>query len=88
MVKENGKYGYENKAGKRVVDCIYDDAKEQNVYGYCAVQKDGKWGTLDQTGKVVIEPSYELMQNPIVSFIGKWHLAPDINANYYTDVKE
>ena len=28
LVKENGKYGYENKEGERVVDCIYDDAKE------------------------------------------------------------
>lgn len=88
LSKKDGKYGYVNDKDIVIVDYTYDDATEQNNYGYVAVKKDGKWGTLDQTGKVVIEPSYELMQNPIVSFIGKWHLAPDINANYYTDVKE
>lgn len=88
LSKKNGKYGYINKDDIVVVNYIYDDATEQNNYGYVAVKKDGKWGTLDGQGKVVIEPQYELMQNPIVSFIGKWHLAPDLNANYYTDVKE
>lgn len=88
LSKKDGKYGYLNENDIVIVDYIYDDATEQNNYGYVAVKKDGKWGTLDQKGKVVVEPSYELMQNPIISFIGKWHLAPDINANYYTDTKE
>lgn len=88
LSKENGKYGYVNKNGIVVVNYIYDEATEQNEYGYSAVKKDGKWGAIDSTGKVVVEPQYELTQNPIVSFIAKWHLAPDLNANYYTNTNE
>lgn len=88
LSKKNGKYGYVNKEGIVVVDYIYDDATEQNDYGYVAVKQNGVWGALDQNGNVVVTPSYELAQNTVISFIGKWHLAPDINANYYTDVKE
>lgn len=44
LIKDNGKYGYANKDGKVVVECIYDDAKEQNPYGYCAIRKGRKMG--------------------------------------------
>ena len=88
LSRQNGKYGYVNKEGIVVVDYIYDDATEQNDYGYVAVKKNGVWGALDQNGNVIVTPSYELTQNTVISFIGKWHLAPDLNANYYTDVNE
>ena len=88
LAKQHGKYGYVNKNGVVIVDYIYDDATEQNEYGYVAVKQNGVWGALDQNGNVVVTPSYELAQNTVISFIGKWHLAPDLNANYYTDVKE
>lgn len=86
--KKNGKYGFVNKQGQVIVDYKYDDATEQNSYGYAAVKKDGKWGTIDIDGNEVVSPKYYLLQNTVVSFIGKWHLAADINANYYTDVEE
>ena len=86
--KENGKYGYVDKNGVVVVNYIYDDATEQNEYGYSAIKKDGKWGAIDSTGKVIVEPSLELKNNLVINFISKWHLATDWNANYYTDVKE
>ena len=88
LSKKDGKYGFVDKNGIVVVDYIYDDATEQNDYGYSAVKIDGKWGAIDQTGKVVVTPSYDLAQNTVISFIGKWHLAPDLNANYYTDENE
>ncbi len=88
LSKKNGKYGFVNKDGIVVVDYIYDDATEQNDYGYVAVKQNGVWGAIDQNGNVVVTPSYELAQNTVISFIGKWHLAPDLNANYYTDIKE
>ncbi len=88
LSKQNGKYGFVNKNGIVVVDYIYDDATEQNDFGYSAVKKDGKWGAIDQSGKVVVEPSLALNQNTVISFIGKWHMAVDLNANYYTDVNE
>ena len=88
LSKENGKYGYVNKNGIVVVNYIYDDATEQNDFGYAAVKKDGKWGAIDSTGQIVVEPKYELKNNTVINFIGKWHLAPDLNANYYTDTIE
>lgn len=84
LSKKEGKYGYVNNKGIVIVDYIYDDATEQNKYGYAAVKKDGKWGAIDQMGKVIVEPSYSLENNLIIDFIGTYHLAEDINANYYT----
>lgn len=84
LSKSNGKYGYVNEKGIVVVDYIYEDATEQNKYGYVAVKKDGKWGSLDAKGKVVAECTNTLENVLVVDFIGKWHLASDINANYYT----
>jgi len=83
LVKENGKYGYENKEGARVVDCIYDDATEQNEYGYVAVKKDGVWGSLKSNGAVCLEPSENLDNNLIIDFIEKWHLDENSNTKIY-----
>ena len=88
LSKKNGKYGYVNKNGLVIVDYIYDDATEQNTYGYAGVKKDGKWGAIDQSGNIILEPSLTLEHNTVISFVGKLHLAPDLNANYYTDVIE
>ena len=84
LSKQNGKYGYVNAEGVVVVNYIYDDATEQNNYGYVAVKKDGKWGAIDAQGNVVVEPTYTLENNVVIDFIGQWHLAEDINAYYYT----
>ncbi|MBQ9297602.1 MAG: WG repeat-containing protein [Clostridia bacterium] len=85
LSKKDGKYGYINKQGDVVVDYIYNDAKEQNEYGYASVNKDGKWGCIDKEGNEVATPQYELKNNVLVEFIGKWHIAEDLNANYYTN---
>ncbi len=84
--KKDGKYGYINNRGEVVVDYQYDDATEQNQYGYASVNKDGKWGSIDKDGKIVAEPSSELKNNEVIDFIGKWHLGADATANYYTDI--
>lgn len=82
LKKENGKYGYVNKDGKVIVDYIYDDAKEQNMYGFCSVQKDGKWGSISNNGAVVQETNVDLSNNLYIDFIGNWHL--NITGDYYT----
>ena len=83
--KKNDKYGYLDKNGKVVVDYKYDDAKEQNEYGYCAVQKDGKWGAINEKGEEIVEPKHDFSNNLIIDFIGEWHLGSiDTNAVYYT----
>lgn len=84
LVKQNGKYGYQNKNGQLVVDCIYDDAKEQNEFGYCAVKKDGVWGSLKSDGTVVLKPSVNLDNNLQIDFINDWHLFEDSTLNTYT----
>lgn len=84
LVKENGKYGYENNNGDRIVDCKYDDAKEQNEYGYCAVKKDGVWGVLKSNGAVIVEPNVNLDSNLYIDFIAEWHLYEDPILNIYT----
>lgn len=84
LVKENGKYGYENKKGERIVDCIYDDAKEQNEFGYCAVKKDGLWGCLKSDGTVVVKPARNLDEYLFVDFISEWNRYNDLSLNVYT----
>ena len=84
LVKENGKYGYDNKSGQRIVDCIYDDAKEQNAYGYCAVNQNGLWGALKSDGTIVVEPYTDLADNIYTDFIGTWHRYNDSSLNVYT----
>ncbi len=85
LVKKDGKYGYVNKDNNQVVDCIYDDATEQNEFGFCAVKKDGKWGALKSDGTVILEPSVELDNNLYIDFIGKWHLLENLELKAYTD---
>ena len=82
LIKENEKYGYVNKEGKIIVECLYDDAKEQNAYGYCAVQKDGKWGSINSNGAIEQETNVDLTNNIYIDFVGKWHL--NITGDYYT----
>lgn len=85
LSKKDGKYGYVGTDGNVVVDYIYEDGMELNDYGYAAVKQNGKWGAIDKEGKVVVEPSYELQDNLVIDFIGKWHLSNDLNSYYYTD---
>ena len=58
---------------------------ELNTYGYASVKKDGKWGSIDAKGNKIADTIYTLDNNLKIDFIGKWHLAEDLNANYYTD---
>lgn len=86
LSKKDGKYGYVDKNGKVMVDYIYDDAIEQNDYGFVAVKKDGKWGSIDSKGNIVQEPTYNLDEYLLIDFIGRWHLGLDINMNYYNQL--
>lgn len=85
LSKKDGKYGFVDKNGIVVVDYIYDDATEQNEFGYASVKKDGLWGCVDSKGNLKITPAYKLENNMLIEFIGKWHIGEDLNLNYYTD---
>ena len=84
LSKQNGKYGFVDKNGKVIVDYIYDDAREQNNFGYIAVKKNGLWGSLDKKGNVICEPKYNLDENLLIDFIGEYHLGKDLNLMFYT----
>ena len=71
-----------------MVEYTYDDATEQNEYGYAAVKKDGKWGVINNKGEVIQEPTYNLDDYLIIDFIGKWHLGRDVNMNNYSMVEK
>lgn len=81
--KKDGKYGYLDKNGKNVVDYKYDDATEQNDFGFVGVKADGKWGSLDTKGNVIQDPTYNLDDYLLIDFIGRWHLGLDINMMCY-----
>ena len=85
--KKDGRYGYVDKNNNVVVDYIYEDATEQNRFGYSAVKSGGNWGCIDKTGRVVVEPRLNLDSYFVVDFIGTWHLGEELNMNYYTDME-
>ena len=83
LSKQDGKYGFVDNNGKVIVDYQYDDATEQNNYGFAGIKKDGKWGSIDTDGNIVQEPTYDLDDYLLVDFIGRWHLSLDVNINSY-----
>ena len=86
LSKKDGKYGFVDKDGNVVVDYIYDDATNQNEYGYSAIKSEGKWGSIDSKGNVVIQPTYNLDDYLKIDFIGGWHYGKDINMNHYNQL--
>ena len=84
LFKENGKYGYKNSSDAVIVDAKYDDAQEQNEYGYCAVKNENGWGALKADGTVVVEPSINLDDYLYIDFINEYHRINDMNLYVYT----
>ena len=84
LFKENGKYGYKNLNDAVIVDAKYDDAKEQNEFGYCAVKTDKGWGALKSDGTVVVNPSINLDEYLVIDFINTYHRVNDLNLYVYT----
>lgn len=82
LSKQDGKYGFTDKAGNLVVGYIYEDATEQNSCGYVAVKQNGLWGSLNKNGSVATMPSVNLDNSIFIDFINQWHLSDD--GLYYT----
>lgn len=85
LSKQNNKYGFVDKNGNVVIDYIYDDAREQNEFGYISVKKDGLWGSINNKGNIICETKYNLDDNLLIDFIGEYHLGEDLNLMYYTN---
>ena len=71
---QDGKWGFQDKAGNIVVECNYDMVTELNEYGFAGILQDGKWGIIDEKGNVIVEPSYEIDSYYFPSFIGKTYI--------------
>ena len=80
--KKDGKYGFVDSQGNVVVEHTFDEAKEQNKYGFAAIKLNGLWGSIDKTGRVVLQPQVNLDNNIYIDFIREWHLADE--GIYYT----
>lgn len=80
--KKDGKYGFVDSQGNVVVDYTFDEAKEQNAYGFSAIKLNGLWGSIDRTGKIVLQPQVNLDNSIYIDFIREWHLADE--GYYYT----
>ena len=83
LVNKDGKYGYVNQDGDLIVNYIYDDAKEQNEFGYCVVKQNGLWGVLAKDGTVILKPSVNLDNSLYIDFISSWHLYNDTDIILY-----
>ena len=81
---ENGKVGFKNNKGTVIVPAIYDDATYQNIYGFIAVNRSGKWGSLDYNGKAVVEPKYDLKDYTYIDFIKDMYRYKDADIVAYT----
>ncbi len=57
-VKLNKKFGFIDKIGKNVIECLYE-AANYFYEGMAAVRLNGKWGFIDSSGEIVVEFIYE-----------------------------
>ena len=85
---QNNQYGFVDSNGNLVVDYQYDKAYELNEYGFATVKKDGKWGSINEEGKEIVAPVYEIKTEKIPSFIGSYYRVTYGSGEfYYTDAK-
>lgn len=74
-VGQNGKEGMYDKSGRLVIPVVYDDLLIDD--GMALMERNGKWGVIDFTGKVLAQPQYDEGQYPQEGFAavaksGKW----------------
>lgn len=87
LFEENGKLGFVNEKNNIIVPAIYDDAKTQNDFGYIAVSRNNKWGVLDYTGNVLVEPSLDLSKNLKIEFIKNYYLSENLELHAFKEAR-
>ncbi len=82
--KAGNRWGFVDINGNKVVDYKYEQVTEVNKYGFAGVKQNGKWGVIDNEGKIIKEPQYELNYSE-PSFIGEYYQVIYGNGEiYYT----
>ena len=83
--KENETWGFVDKENQIKVNAQYERVTDFNQYGYAAIRKDNKWGSINQDGEIIIEPIYEFSSNSEPDFIGKYYKVQyEFGEIYYT----
>lgn len=77
----NNKFGFVDKNNNKIVDFIYDKVTEFNKYGFAGIQLNGKWGVCNSEGIVLVEPKYEIEDEPF--FIGQYYKVIYGNGEFY-----
>lgn len=82
--KSGNRWGFVDINGNKVVDYKYEKATEVNEYGFAGIMQNGKWGVINNEGKIIAEPQYELNYNE-PTFIGEYYQVIYGNGEiYYT----
>jgi len=79
--EQNGKWGYKDKAGKVVVEPIYDLATDMNQYGFGGIVLDGKWGVIDKNGDIIKTTAFTIDTYYFPTFVGEYLL--EISDTYH-----
>ena len=80
---KNGKWGYVDTEGKKVIAFKYGDAKAFSE-GLAAVRpKNGKWGYIDEKGKVIIPFMYSWTYNDEAALFHKGIALVMANSKYF-----
>lgn len=77
FAKKNGEFILIDTSGNRIGNDTYEEVREFTGDGLAAVRIDGKWGFIDNTGEIVIEPEYEAARSFVngyaaISKGGRW----------------
>lgn len=84
--EKDGKWGFVDSNGNKVVDYIYEKTTDLNEYGYAGIKLDGKWGIVDSNGKVIKQPTYEFNNKAEPQFIKQYYkIEYGYGEFYYTD---
>lgn len=88
-VENNGKWGFKDKNGNIVIECVYDEVTEFNQYGFAGINKDGKWGVIDANKNIILDPVYEFENiNSKPFFIKEYYrVYYGYGSTYYTKLK-
>jgi len=78
-VELDGKWGFVDHRGKRVIKPAFQDVHGFDDEGRCAVMRDGSWGFMDRKGKLLFPPKYAVVrgfqeEGAWVKINGKWGL--------------
>lgn len=82
---ENGKWGFIDANGNKIVQAKYEMVTEFSKYGYAGIKLNGMWGVVNSQGQVIQEPTYNIDWNE-PEFISKYcKLNFGYGFEYYTD---